>query len=518
MDEQDPHPRLPSALHAEHGFGDSEQTPLLKGNALPKPTRRPLPWRQLFILFWVQLAEPLTSQVIYPFINKMVRDMPITGGDEAKMGYYAGVIESLFSVTQALTVLYWSRLSDRVGRKPIILIGLLGSTLSTACFGVSTTFWGLILSRCISGALNGNAGVIKSMMGEITDETTIAQAMALMPVIWNTGATVGPVIGGWLSNPHEQFPSLFRGSFWVTYPYALPCFVVAIYCAGTFLVTFLYLEEFHKCCHKSMKLHNPASASLEVGDTSSSIPPFQPSQLPLSQVLTPQVRISIITYTLLAFLDIALRAIQPLFFTASPSFGGLGFTVPLVGTCLAAFFFASGVYQALAFAPLYAWMGPKRIYMLSMIMFVPIWILFPIMSASLGEGKAVNEATWVELALQIILYIIMDMGFSVAFIYIRASAPNAYSLGVTNGLAQTSASIARAIGPASATSLFALSVQISRDTQSQFGPVLQWLGANLVYVIFILISFGAVMTVKRLPEKLEIPVREGAVEIDESEL
>ncbi|KAJ4477906.1 major facilitator superfamily domain-containing protein [Lentinula edodes] len=502
MDEQNSCTRLPSTARNEQSLEesqDSERTPLLLSN-VTRHTPTPLPWRQLFVLFWIQLAEPLTSQVIYPFINKMVSDMPITGGDEAKMGYYAGLIESLFSVTQALTVLYWSRLSDRVGRKPIILIGLLGLTLSTACFGVSSTFWGLILSRCLSGALNGNAGVIKSMMGEITDETTIAQAMALMPVIWNTGATIGPVFGGWLSNPHEQFPSLFPGHFWKMYPYALPCFVVAIYCAGTLIVTFLYLDE-------SVKFHNAASDTLEAGDTStSSTPSALPSQLPLSKVLTPQVRISIITYTLLAFLDIALRAIQPLFLTASPSFGGLGFSVPLVGTCLAAFFFASGIYQALAFAPIYAWMGPKRIYVISMMMFVPIWVLFPMMSTSLGKDKAINVVTWVDLVLQISLYVIMDMGFSSAFIYIRASAPNAYSIGVTNGLAQTGASIARAIGPASATSLFALSVQISLNTQTQIGVVLRWLGSNLVYVVFILISVGAVLAVKRLPEKLELLV------------
>ncbi|KAJ3723993.1 major facilitator transporter [Lentinula raphanica] len=515
MDEQDSRTCSSTASQLDHEQGansrdDSEVTPLLKNHAT-KPSRTPLPWRQLFVLFWIQLAEPLTSQVIYPFINKMVKDMPITGGDEAKMGYYAGVIESLFSMTQALTVLYWSRLSDRVGRKPIILIGLVGLTVSMVFFGISTTFWGLVLSRCLSGALNGNAGVIKSMMGEITDETTIAQAMALMPVIWNTGATVGPVIGGWLSNPHEQFSSIFRGRFWETFPYALPCFVVALYCAGTFVLTFFYLEE-------SMKSRSPPSSTLEIGDNTTSPLHSQPLQLPLSQVLTPQVRMTIITYTLLAFLDIALRAVQPLFLTASPSFGGIGFSVPLVGTCLAAFFFASGVYQALAFAPLYAWMGPKSIYLLSVIMFVPIWALFPIMSASLDDGGTVNWATWVEFTVQIILYVIMDMGFSVAFIYIRASAPNAYSLGVTNGLGQTGASIARAIGPASATSLFAFSVQISRDKPTPMGPVLQCLGANLVYVVFILISIGAVMTVKRLPEKIEIIDREGTVDIVDDEV
>lgn len=74
----------------------------------------------------------------------MVNDLPITGGDEARMGYYAGLIESLFSIAQALTVLYWSRLSDRIGRKPVILIGLGGLTLSLGLFGISTTFGALV--------------------------------------------------------------------------------------------------------------------------------------------------------------------------------------------------------------------------------------------------------------------------------------------------------------------------------------------------------------------------------------
>lgn len=178
---------------------------------------------------------------------------------------------------------------------------------------------------------------------------------------------------------------------------------------------------------KSVKFYNAASNTLEAGDSStSSTPSALPSQLPLSKVLTPQVRISIITYTLLAFLDIALRAIQPLFLTASPSFGGLGFSVPLVGTCLAAFFFTSGIYQALAFAPIYAWMGPKRIYVISMMMFVPIWVLFPMMSRSLGKDKAVNVVTWVDLVLQISLYVIMDMGFS-EFVSFRFSASEPHS-------------------------------------------------------------------------------------------
>jgi hypothetical protein len=52
--------------------------------------RTPLPKLQLFILFYVQLAEPIASTVIYPFVNQLVRETGITDGDEKRTGYFAG--------------------------------------------------------------------------------------------------------------------------------------------------------------------------------------------------------------------------------------------------------------------------------------------------------------------------------------------------------------------------------------------------------------------------------------------
>jgi hypothetical protein len=54
--------------------------------------RTPLPWSQLFIVYLVQFAEPVTAAVIFPFINQFVRETGITGGDEKKTGYFAGLI------------------------------------------------------------------------------------------------------------------------------------------------------------------------------------------------------------------------------------------------------------------------------------------------------------------------------------------------------------------------------------------------------------------------------------------
>ncbi|KAJ3998895.1 hypothetical protein F5050DRAFT_1116223 [Lentinula boryana] len=115
-----------------------------------RTTPTPLPKVQISILMLLQICEPITSQSIYPYINQLISELDITGGDERKVGYYAGLIESLFFVTEAMTVFQWSRASDHVGRKPILLIGLAGSMISMLLFGLSKTFWALVI-RCHAG-------------------------------------------------------------------------------------------------------------------------------------------------------------------------------------------------------------------------------------------------------------------------------------------------------------------------------------------------------------------------------
>ncbi|KAG2155851.1 uncharacterized protein EDB93DRAFT_1128529 [Suillus bovinus] len=72
----------------------------------------------------------------------------ITRGDDAAVEYYAGIIPYLFFVAQALTVIQWSRLSDRIGCRPLLVFGLSSACISMLCFGLSTTFWSLVISCC----------------------------------------------------------------------------------------------------------------------------------------------------------------------------------------------------------------------------------------------------------------------------------------------------------------------------------------------------------------------------------
>jgi MFS family permease len=85
--------------------------------------------------------------------------------------------------------MHWGRLSDSIGRKPVIITGLLGLTLSMFSFGISKSFVGLVVSRALAGALNANTGVLKTIIAEITDETNVAGAYSCLPIVWFVGVT-----------------------------------------------------------------------------------------------------------------------------------------------------------------------------------------------------------------------------------------------------------------------------------------------------------------------------------------
>ncbi|KAI0925935.1 hypothetical protein AcW1_008233 [Taiwanofungus camphoratus] len=413
-------------------------------------------------------------------------------------------MHSIFFATQAMTVLHWSRISDRVGRRPVIMTGLFGLSLSMYSFGLSRTFWGLVLSRSLNGALNGNIGVLKSMMAEITDSTNIAQAYAYLPLAWMTGGTLGPMIGGSLSRPYERFPSLFGHSeFLKKYPYFLACAVPATFSAIAFLVTIFFLKETVKSPISVRRILNlrKSKANLTLqnvagADGPKPIAPITPGKvrlepLPLRALLIPRVIISAGNYSLLAIVDISFRAVQPVWMSTPIHLGGLGLSPQMIGAILSCYGITNGLLQISLFSKVTDRWGAKKVYITGIAACLPVFALFPIINL-LARAEGLSTTVWALLALQIFISIALNFCYGSVFIFITASSPNKASLGSVNGLAQMSVSIMRAVGPAVANSLFSLSI----DQEHHY------LGGLLVYFVLAGLACIALWGASFLPGKV----------------
>ncbi|KAF8299923.1 MFS general substrate transporter [Clavulina sp. PMI_390] len=139
--------------------------------------RTPLPVVALLILLVVRIVEPIGFSQIFPYMNQMIEHLGIAAPED--IGYYSGLVDTCLSFAQLATVYFWSSLSDRIGRKPVVIIGVSGAALSAVCFGFSTSLPAMLASRSIAGALGGNAAVVSSMVGEMTDETNQGIGAAL---------------------------------------------------------------------------------------------------------------------------------------------------------------------------------------------------------------------------------------------------------------------------------------------------------------------------------------------------
>jgi MFS family permease len=91
---------------------------------------------------------------IFPYVYYMISSFNISS-DDRQIAIYAGMVTSAFALAEFSTGVFWGRLSDRVGRKPILLIGLAGTGLSMLTFGFATRLEVALVARALGGLLNG---------------------------------------------------------------------------------------------------------------------------------------------------------------------------------------------------------------------------------------------------------------------------------------------------------------------------------------------------------------------------
>lgn len=103
---------------------------------------------------------------ISPYVYYMIHSFKVTD-DPKRIAIYCGMITSIFAFAEFSTGIIWGKLSDKYGRKPVLMMGLFGTGLSMVMFGFSTSLPMALAARALGGALNGNVGVLQTTVAEV---------------------------------------------------------------------------------------------------------------------------------------------------------------------------------------------------------------------------------------------------------------------------------------------------------------------------------------------------------------
>ncbi|KJZ77470.1 hypothetical protein HIM_03194 [Hirsutella minnesotensis 3608] len=449
------------------------------------PKARPkLPVQQLSILVVARLAEPLAYTSIYPYLPEMIRDFGVPQDEVAK---WAGITTAIFAVSQGCVALPWGRASDRYGRKPILICGLISTMVCFLVWGVATSLPMAMAARAIQGAGNGNVAIIRTIVAEIVPERELQpRAFSIMPLIWSLGSVIGPAFGGFLAQPARKYPDFFgRIDFFVRFPYALPNLVATLFFLNSAAMAFLFLKEslpakrgqpdwgleLGKRLSRAFRLSKKPAPGRYAQDpystdspddgtdnTHKEIAPAIKASPGMLEVLTPQVVVNLVTYSILSLHSVAFDQNITAFLnypvikrtpenTRLPFYfnGGFGLRSSEIGTIFAIYGITCGVIQFTFYPALVRRFGILRCWHVCS-------ILMPVTYAITPYASLLPTDTSRLLAIIVVLMVKGFVGI-VAFpcitILLTNSCPSTHVLGTVNGVATAFGGFARAIGPAS---------------------------------------------------------------------
>ncbi|KAE8377814.1 major facilitator superfamily domain-containing protein [Aspergillus bertholletiae] len=498
------------------------------------------PVRQLFVLACCRICEPIAFMSIFPYVYHMVESFHVTDNDR-KIALYAGMITSAFTFAEFSTGMFWGRMSDKVGRKPVLIMGLIGTAISMIVFGFAPNLPTAMIARALGGLLNGNIGVLQTTVAEIvTVKEHQPRAYSIMPFVWCLGSIIGPAMGGALAQPCENYPWLFqRGTILETFPFLLPNMVCVVVLLFGIVVGFLFLEETHpekkhrrdlglelgnwligKCRRSSVQLTDDTDIKAElqgVDYLDYDVPPPEyksnessPQLSPMKDLdtlsddddiegqmkdekcgtpkaFTKQVIFNIIAYGILAYHSVSFDQLMPVFLSTPKSdedtalpfkfTGGLGLPTKTIGFMLA----VQGVYSMIAQLWLFPFVvrhfGTLRTFRFVLLIWPPLYLLVPYLIL-LPEALQM-AAVYAALISKITFHVI---AFPSTAILLANAAPSSKVLGSINGAAASTASLSRAFGPTITGLLH------SKGLESGYS-VLAWWACGIVCIIGAIESF-----------------------------
>lgn len=179
----------------------------------------------MFTLFLIVFIDLVGFGIVIPLL-------PFYGEHFQADPFTVSMIMATYSIGQFIAAPVWGRLSDTIGRRPVLILSLFGAVLSYIWLGFATTLWMLFAARLMSGLMAGNISTAFAYIADITTVENRAKGMGIVGAAFGLGFIAGPAIGGILAGPDP-----------LTADFQTPAFVAAGLSFLAFLLTIILLKE-----------------------------------------------------------------------------------------------------------------------------------------------------------------------------------------------------------------------------------------------------------------------------------
>ncbi len=212
------------------------------------PAPKPLSLGVIFLTLYIDL---IGFSIIFPLGPDLISHYLQTDGQSGVLGWllaqstaiaqacgrdnafaavlFGGVLSSFFSILQFIFAPFWGAISDKRGRRGVLLLTVAGTALGYLVWALSGSFWLFLLSRIVTGAFSGNLSVATAAVADVTSRAERAKAMGIVGAAFGLGLVTGPTLGALTAhfNLLDRYPSLAR--FGVN-PFSVPALIAFAIC------------------------------------------------------------------------------------------------------------------------------------------------------------------------------------------------------------------------------------------------------------------------------------------------